>query len=188
VLIWIIDYYGINWWNSCLCCDAMFGYVNWWYEMLLLMNWDEFMIGCCCCCCEVLLLMIETLGNHNLWVGYEFVLFLKVFMKMGQMMIFVKRMFWDKFYMILSVFSCLEMFKQTLGSNLSFGKSKLGFLGEKMGFSRNRTVPTRHSELEASRRGSLWAYSLGRAAQWQHPLFRVLESFSHVSVLNWLSV
>ena len=52
--------------------------------------------------------------------------------------------------MDLSVFSCLEMFKQTLGSNLSFGKSKLGFWGEKVSFSRNRTVPTRHSEWEAS--------------------------------------
>jgi hypothetical protein len=49
---------------------------------------------------------------------------------MGQMVIFVRRMFWGKFYMKLSVFSCLEMFKQTLGSNLSFGKSKLGFWGE----------------------------------------------------------
>ena len=71
-------------------------------------------------------------------------------MKMGQMRIFVKRMFWDKFYMDLCVFSCLEMFKQTLRSNLSFGKSKLGFWGEKVSFSRNRTVPTRHSEWEAS--------------------------------------
>jgi hypothetical protein len=50
---------------------------------------------------------------------------------MGQMMNFVKRMLWSKFYMILSVFSCLEMFKQTLGSNLSLGKSKLGFWGKK---------------------------------------------------------
>ena len=49
---------------------------------------------------------------------------------MGQMMIFVKRMFWGKFYMELSVFSCLEMFRQTLGSNLGIGKSKLGFWGE----------------------------------------------------------
>ena len=69
---------------------------------------------------------------------------------MGQMVIFVRRMFWGKFDMELGVFSCLEMFKQTLGSNLSFGKSKLGFWGEKVSFSRNRTVPTRHSEWEAS--------------------------------------
>jgi hypothetical protein len=55
-------------------------------------------------------------------------------MKMGQMMIFVKRMFWFKFYMNLSVFSGLEMFKQTLESNLSLGKSKLGFWGEKWVF------------------------------------------------------
>ena len=49
---------------------------------------------------------------------------------MGQMVILVKRMFCGKFYMESSVFSCLEMFKQTLGSNLSFGMSKLGFWGE----------------------------------------------------------
>jgi hypothetical protein len=53
---------------------------------------------------------------------------------MGQMMIFINRMFWGKFYMILSVFSCLEMFKQTLGSNLGIGKSKLGFWGENGSF------------------------------------------------------
>ena len=98
----------------------------------------------------MLLLMIKTLGNHEWRVCYDFVLFLKFWWKMGQMMIFVRRMFWGKFYMELSVFSCLEMFKQTLGSNLSFGKSKLGFWGEKVSFSRNRTVPTRHSEWEAS--------------------------------------
>jgi hypothetical protein len=43
-------------------------------------------------------------------------------------------MFWFKFYMDLSVFSCLETFKQTLGSNLGIGKSKLGFWGEKWVF------------------------------------------------------
>ena len=80
---------------------------------------------------------------------------------MGQMVIFVKRMFWGKFYMELSVFSCLEMFKQTLGSNLSFGKSKLGFWGEKVSFSRNRTVPTRHSEWEASWRRAGGAFGDG---------------------------
>jgi hypothetical protein len=48
----------------------------------------------------------------------------------------------------------LEMFKQTLGSNLSFGKSKLEFWGEKVSFSRNRTVQTRHSKLGASWRRS----------------------------------
>jgi hypothetical protein len=53
---------------------------------------------------------------------------------MGQMMILLRGCFWDKFYMILSVFSCLKMFKQTLGSNLGIGKSKLGFWGENGGF------------------------------------------------------
>jgi hypothetical protein len=55
-------------------------------------------------------------------------------MKMGQMMILFKGLFWCKFYMDLSVFSCLEMFKQTLGSKLSIGKSKLRFWGEKWVF------------------------------------------------------
>jgi hypothetical protein len=43
-------------------------------------------------------------------------------------------MFWVKFYINLSVFSCLEMFGQTLGSNLGIGKSKFGFWGENEGF------------------------------------------------------
>ena len=60
-------------------------------------------------------------------------LFLK-FYEMGQMVNFVRIMFWVKFYINLSVFSCLEMFKQTLGSNLGIGKSKLGFWGENGGF------------------------------------------------------
>jgi len=51
--------------------------------------------------------------------------------KMGQMVIFVEMMYWFKFYMDLSVFSCLETFRQTLGSNLGIGKSKLGFWSEK---------------------------------------------------------
>jgi hypothetical protein len=34
------------------------------------------------------------------------------------------------FYMDFGVFSCLETFKQTLGSNLGIEKSKLGFWGE----------------------------------------------------------
>ena len=43
------------------------------------------------------------------------------------MVIFDELMFWFKFYMDLSVFSCLETFRQTLGLNLGIGKSKLGF-------------------------------------------------------------
>ena len=79
-------------------------------------------------------------------------------MKMGQMIIFVKRMFWGKFYTELSVFSCLKMFEQTLGSNLGIGESKLGF-GVKMALFPETTVitrnRTRNGELDASNRGSL---------------------------------
>jgi len=53
---------------------------------------------------------------------------------MGQMVIFVEMMFWFKFYMDLSVFSCLETFRQTLRSNLGIGKSKLEFWSEKWVF------------------------------------------------------
>jgi hypothetical protein len=55
-------------------------------------------------------------------------------MKMGQNGEFVRRMFWVKFHIKLSVFLCLEMFRQALGSNLGIGKSKLGFWGENGGF------------------------------------------------------
>jgi len=40
-------------------------------------------------------------------------------------------MFWVKFYMISSAFSCLETIRQLLESNLGIGKLKMGFLGEK---------------------------------------------------------
>ena len=50
------------------------------------------------------------------------------------MVIFVEMMFWFKFYMDLSVFLCLETFRQTLGSNLGIGKLKLGFWSEKWVF------------------------------------------------------
>jgi hypothetical protein len=53
---------------------------------------------------------------------------------MGQMVIFVERVFYFKFYMDLGVFSCLETFKQTLGPNLGLGDSKLGFWDEKWSF------------------------------------------------------
>jgi hypothetical protein len=88
---------------------------------------------------------------------------------MGQMMIFVKRMFWGKFYMELSVFSCLEMFRQTLGSNLGIGKSKLGFWGE------NGVFPERNlSQLAmASNVYSQWRATCSqlRAVQCRPPVF-----------------
>ncbi|KEH27379.1 hypothetical protein MTR_5g008005 [Medicago truncatula] len=51
------------------------------------------------------------------------------------------------------------MFKQVLESNLGIGKSKLGFWGEKWVFPESCTMID--------------------------SLFRVLASFSHISVLNW---
>jgi len=51
--------------------------------------------------------MIEALGNHNHRACCAIVLFLRDFIKMGQMVIFVKRIFWFKFYMALSLFWCL---------------------------------------------------------------------------------
>jgi len=65
---------------------------------------------------------------------------------MGQMVIFAEMMFWFKFYMDLSVFSCLETFRQTLGSNFGLGDSKLGFWSEKSSFARELSVITRHGE------------------------------------------
>ena len=56
---------------------------------------------------------------------------------------------------------------------------KIGILGWKMEFSRKLSVITRHGE---------WIYSPGRVALWQQALFRVLASFSHIYVLNWLSM
>jgi len=41
------------------------------------------MIGCCYCCYEMLLLVIDAMGNHNHRSCYEFVLFLRIFMKIG---------------------------------------------------------------------------------------------------------
>ena len=79
------DYCDFNWWNSCLCLDVMFGYMNlkiikllmlnftclwciYMYTCVLPINDEEWIVvdWCCCCCCyEVLLLMIHTLGVHN---------------------------------------------------------------------------------------------------------------------------
>jgi len=49
---------------------------------------------------------------------------------MGQMVNCDGMMFWFKFYRNLSVFLCLLMFRQTLGTNLGIGYSKLGFWSE----------------------------------------------------------
>jgi len=102
------DNCDFNWWNSCLCLDAMFGYMNLKIIKLLMsnficlyihvylcftQNWwrmnccwwivDEFMFDWCCCCYEVLLLMIHTLGVHNYGFVVWIELLLRVFVKMG---------------------------------------------------------------------------------------------------------
>ena len=117
---------------------------------------------------------------------------------MGQMMILVKIMFWGKFYMELSVFSCLEMFRQTLGSNLGIGKSKLGFWGENGSFSRNYCHNSQsYSQLRVgceqqglSEANSQWRVNLLAVASCtgQNPLFCILAPFSLVSVVNWFLV
>jgi len=104
------DYCDSNWWNSCLCLDTMFGYVNLKIIKLLMLNFtclwciymytcdlskideewivvdgfvDELMFDWCCCCYEVLLLMIHTLGVHNYGFVVSIELLLRVFVKMG---------------------------------------------------------------------------------------------------------
>ena len=118
VYIYILCVFAQNWWNV-MCC--------WWIV-------GEFMINCCCCY-EILLLMIDVMGSHNHRAWCEFVLFSWEFLwKMGQMVIFVEMIFWFKFYMDLNPSLCLETFRQTLGSNLGIGKSKLGFWSGKWVF------------------------------------------------------
>ena len=134
-LFGISDYCEFNWWNSCLGFDVMFGYVNLMIIKLLMMKlhaqviymcilcvllkidevwcscwWivDEFISNWCCCCCyEMLLLMIGTLGNHNNRVVVWLCVVFESFTKIGQMVICDEMMFWFKFYLNLSVFSCL---------------------------------------------------------------------------------
>ena len=59
-----------------------------------------------------------------------------VFIKMGQMVIFVKMMFWFKFYMVLSLF----------GIKFGLRGFKVGILGWKMGFSQELPVIARHGK------------------------------------------
>ena len=42
---------------------------------------------------------------------------------------FVEMMFWVKFYMVSSAFSCLETIRQLLESNLGIGKLQIGIFG-----------------------------------------------------------
>ena len=97
---------------------------NWWSIMLLLMNSLLIVVvvvmRCCCWWLKpwvILTIELEVI----LCCSWRFS------WKMGQMVIFVEMMFWFKFYMDLSVFSCLETFRQTLGSNLGIGKSNWDF-------------------------------------------------------------
>ena len=102
--------------------------VDWVVDELLMNSWLVVVVvvvmRCCCWWLMSWVIIIIEL-EVNLCCSWRFS------WKMDQMVIFVELMFWFKFYMELSVFSCFETFKQTLGSNLGIEKWKLGFLGEK---------------------------------------------------------
>ena len=66
--------------------------------------------------------------------------------KMGQMVIFVEMMFWFKFYMDLSVFSCLETFRKNFGIKFGHWQVKIEILEWKMGFSQELPVIAHHGE------------------------------------------
>ena len=146
------DNCDFNWWNSCLCLDAMFGYMNLKIIKLLMsnficlyihvylcftQNWwrmnccwwivDEFIFEWCCCCYEVLLLMIHTLGVHNYGFVVWIELLLRVLYKLVELMNCVEMIFDFMFDVFLSTWTC----KQSLETYLGVGKSKLEILGEK---------------------------------------------------------
>jgi hypothetical protein len=100
--------------------------------------------------------------------------------------------------MELSVFSCLEMFRQTLESNLGIGESKLGFWGENGSFSRNychNSQPYSQLRVECEQEWLPGGYSQMRVrslavASCTGQQTPVLHScaFSLVSVVNWFLV
>jgi len=84
----ISDYCEFNWWNSCSYFDAMFGYVNWMLNKLLLLilhTWivvvwdfvvvdcDEFMFKWSCCWIGCVILLICIMGvpfcEVVVWIG-----------------------------------------------------------------------------------------------------------------------
>ena len=84
---------------TCLWCIYM-------YTCVLPINDEEWIVvdWCCCCCCyEVLLLMIHTLGVHNFGFVVWIELLLRVFVKMGWIVlkwnsISCLRCFWKPFW------------------------------------------------------------------------------------------
>ena len=122
------DYYDFNWWNSCLCFDVKFGYVNlmliellmiklhaqdvyicilciftqnWWNIILLLMNsWLVVVVVVMRCCCWWLMpgVIIIRELEVNLCCSWRFS------WKMGQMVIFCWN---DVWFQVLYSFECL---------------------------------------------------------------------------------
>jgi len=94
-------------------------------DELLMNSWLVVVVVMRCCCWLLMpwvIIIIEL--EVNLCCSWRFS------WKMGQMVILLNWCFGSSFIWSW-VSSCLETFRQTLGSNLGIGKSKLGFLGEK---------------------------------------------------------
>jgi len=132
--MWIWCWLSCWWWNYMLkmCIYVYFVFHSKLMkndvivDELLMNSWLVVVVAVMRCCCWWLkpwvIIIIEL--DVKLSCSWRFL------WKIGQMVIFVEMMFWFKFYMDLSVFSCLETFRQVLGSNLGIGKSKLEFWGE----------------------------------------------------------
>jgi len=76
----------------------------------------------------MLLLVIDAMGNHNHRVCYEFVLFLRIFMKIGLNGEFC---WYDVLVQVLYGFECLFMFinvSTNFGIKLGLGEFKFGIL------------------------------------------------------------
>ena len=76
----------------------------------------------------MLLLAFDAMGNHNQRACYEFVLFLRIFMKIGLNGEFC---WYDVLVQVLYGFECLFMFinvSTNFGIKLGLGEFKLGIL------------------------------------------------------------
>jgi len=106
---------------------------------------DEFMINYCCCY-VMLLLMIDAMGNHKHRACYEFVFFLRIFMKNGSNGDFC----WNNVLVqVLYGFESLFMFINVwtnFGDKFKLKGFKIGILGWKWSFSRELSIMARHGE------------------------------------------
>ena len=153
------DYCNFNWWNSCLCFDAMFKYVNLMIIVLLMLNlhawnvymgilcvflkfdeewcyccWivDEFMVNCCCCCYEMCCWWIDAMSFHNSRIVVWIELLLRVFGEtLWNCWIVLKWCFDFKFCMVLSVFYVHIPVNNLWDEFGHFGDQILGFLVKK---------------------------------------------------------